>query len=164
MLLTALRLVDHCALSVGLTVLVIGCGALLVVERGALLEQLLLHNGDGELAALLALHLPRQPGLISLSLLAFGLIVLGVAVFHPLRVAADHALLPAGAAAVVLTQNLQTVHHNYAETVKSHQVCELKFYLKRSYYFTTSSVFSFVYTHFDLHIFMAQSLSNNLDS
>ena len=40
-----------------LAVLVVRGGALLVIDWGALLEQLLFHHNHGKLAALLALHL-----------------------------------------------------------------------------------------------------------
>ena len=53
----ALSLVDLDTLLVHLAVLVVCCGALLVIHRGALLEHLLLHHHHGELSTLLTLHL-----------------------------------------------------------------------------------------------------------
>ena len=53
----ALSLVNLHTLLLHLAVLVVCGGALLVIDRGALLEHLLLHHHHGKLPALLALHL-----------------------------------------------------------------------------------------------------------
>ena len=52
-----LSLVDLNTLLLHLAVLVVRGGALLVIDRGALLEHLLLHHNHRELPALLTLHL-----------------------------------------------------------------------------------------------------------
>ena len=52
-----LSLIDLHTLLLHLAVLVVCGGALLVIDRGALLEHLLLHHHHGKLPALLALHL-----------------------------------------------------------------------------------------------------------
>ena len=44
----------------------------------------------------------HHSGFVGLSLLALGVVVLLVAVLHPLQVALQHVVLPAGTAAVVL--------------------------------------------------------------